>query len=355
MKGIGAIVLSGIPILSFILQTLIPNYTMKPGISKLSHMIKLLGAFFQLIRWPNLFFIALTQFLFYFCILMPTLHNSRYIDYYDAESLLPVRFYLLSLSSVLIAAAGYIINDYFDLNIDRVNKPDKLVVDKIIKRRWTIVWHWILSGLGVALGFYVSWKLHNWVVGLSNLGCVVLLWFYSTTFKRKLLIGNVIISLLTAWVILVLYISDFSFAIFRDPDFHQRFSKAFKFDILYAGFAFIISLIREVIKDIEDMEGDARYGCRTMPIVWGVNTAKVFAATWLVVLIGSLIIIQFYVLQYGWWPIVLYCIFFLILPLAWVIRGLYKAQSRADYHFLSNLIKAIMLMGILSMLLIEIV
>ncbi|MES1161033.1 MAG: geranylgeranylglycerol-phosphate geranylgeranyltransferase, partial [Bacteroidota bacterium] len=181
----------------------------------------------------------------------------------------------MSLSSVLIAAAGYIINDYFDLNIDRVNKPDKLVVDKIIKRRWTILWHWILSGLGVLLGFYVSWKLRNPIVGLANLGCVVLLWFYSTTFKRKLLIGNVIISLLTAWVILVLYTCEFSLQELRDPARHYILSRLFKFAIVYAGFAFIISLIREVVKDIEDMEGDARYGCRTMPIVWGVNTAKV--------------------------------------------------------------------------------
>ncbi|HMH22777.1 MAG TPA: geranylgeranylglycerol-phosphate geranylgeranyltransferase [Puia sp.] len=318
-------------------------------------MFRLPGAFLQLIRWPNLFFIALTQSLFYFCILMPSLHNSRYIDYYDGDSLLPDRFWLLSLSSVLIAAAGYIINDYFDLDIDRVNKPSRLVVDRIIKRRWTIVWHWVFSGIGVVLGFYVSWKVHHIVVGLANLGCVVLLWFYSTTFKRKLLIGNVIISLLTAWVILVLYISDFSWQIFHNPDFHQRFARAFKFNVLYAGFAFIISLVREVVKDIEDIEGDIRYGCRTMPIVWGVNTAKVFVATWLVVLIGSLIVIQFYVLQYGWWPVVVYCICFLILPLAWVLRRLYTARVTADYHFLSNLIKAIMLMGILSMLLIEII
>jgi 4-hydroxybenzoate polyprenyltransferase len=328
---------------------------MNPGINKSSYIIKLPGAFFQLIRWPNLFFIALTQFLFYFCILAPSLHSGPSTNYNEGDSLLPVRFYLLSLSSVLIAAAGYIINDYFDLDIDRVNKPEKLVVDRIIKRRWTIVWHWILSGTGVALGFYVSWKVHNLVVGLANLGCVVLLWSYSTTFKRKLLIGNVIISLLTAWVILVLYISDFSWVGFRNPDFHQQFARAFKFNVLYAGFAFIISLIREVVKDIEDIDGDSRYGCRTMPIVWGINTAKVFVATWLIVLIGSLIIIQFYVLQYGWWPVVLYCIVCLILPLVWVLRRLYKARVAADYHFLSNLIKAVMLMGILSMLLIKII
>jgi 4-hydroxybenzoate polyprenyltransferase len=327
-------------------------------------MIRLLGAFLRLIRWPNLVFISLTQSLFYYCILLPSYRyggvgyggvGSGGVGSGGGHILDEPVFWLLSLSSVLIAAAGYIINDYFDLNIDRVNKPDRLVVDKVIKRRWTILWHWILSGLGVALGFYVSFRVHNVLVGLSNLGCVVLLWFYSTVFKRKLLIGNVIISFLTAWVILVLYLCEFRIGLFQDPVYHRLLSRLFKFTILYAGFAFIISLIREVIKDIEDIEGDARYGCRTMPIVWGVNTAKVFAATWLVVLTGALIVIQFYVLQYGWWLVVSYNVLLLILPLLWILRKLYQAALPADYHLLSSMIKAVMLTGILSMVIIEIV
>jgi 4-hydroxybenzoate polyprenyltransferase len=314
-------------------------------------MLQLPGAFFRLIRWPNLVFIFLTQFLFYYCILLPGFQSIRPGKF--PAHFRPGLFYLLSLSSILIAAAGYIINDYFDLNIDRVNKPDKLVVEKIIRRRWTILWHWILSGLGAALGLYVSWKVRNPVVGLANLGCVFLLYFYSTTFKRKLLIGNVMISLLTAWVILVLYICEFSFTDFRDPVYHSFLSRLFKFAILYGGFAFIISLIREVIKDIEDIEGDGRYGCRTMPIVWGVNVAKVFAGTWLVVLTGSLIVIQFYILQYGWWPVVLYCLLLLIGPLVWILRKLYTAQTKAEYHLLSSAIKGVMLAGILSMIIIK--
>jgi 4-hydroxybenzoate polyprenyltransferase len=323
-------------------------------------MLKLPGAFFRLIRWPNLVFIILTQWLFYYCILdVGTIIVPGYrLTYHPA--LHPLLLGLLSLSSVLIAAAGYIINDYFDLNIDRVNKPDKLVVEKIIKRRWTILWHWLLSGLGVSLGLYVSWRLRNPIVGLANLGCVFLLYFYSTTFKRKLLIGNIIISLLTAWVILVLYISEFNLAAFREPGYHAILSRLFKFSILYGGFAFIISLIREVVKDIEDMDGDARYGCRTMPVVWGVNVAKVFAGTWLVVLAGALIVIQFYALQHEGPPLVqyclvLYCLLLLIGPLLWILRKLYTAQTKADYHRLSSAIKGVMLAGILSMIFIKVI
>jgi 4-hydroxybenzoate polyprenyltransferase len=316
-------------------------------------MLKLPGAFFRLIRWPNLVFIVLTQLLFYYCILdIGTVIKPGYhIIYHPA--LTPLLLGLLSFSSVLIAAAGYIINDYFDLNIDRVNKPDRLVVEKIIKRRWTILWHWILSGVGVSLSLYVSWRLRNPIVGLANLGCVFLLYFYSTTFKKKLLLGNIIISLLTAWVILVLYVSELNLPVFREPVYHAIISRLFKFAILYGGFAFIISLVREVIKDIEDMDGDVRYGCRTMPIVWGVNVAKVFAGTWLVVLTGALIVIQFYVLQYVWWPVIVFCLLLLIGPLLWTLRKLYQAQTKADYHLLSSAIKGIMLVGILSMIIIK--
>ena len=206
-----------------------------------------------MIRWPNLVFIALTQSLFYFCILIPSFYQGNPVR----ENILkPDDFILLSLSSVLIAAAGYIINDYFDLHIDRINKPGKVVVEKIIKRRWAIIWHWIFPGLGILIGFYLSWKLRNIFIGPSNLVCVLLLWFYSTTFKKKLLIGNVLISLLTAWVIGVLYLCEFRLHRFVDPEFHGALSRVYKFTVVYASFAFIISLVREVIKDMEDMEGD---------------------------------------------------------------------------------------------------
>jgi 4-hydroxybenzoate polyprenyltransferase len=317
--------------------------------------MRLLLAFFRLVRWPNLFFIGLTQSLFYFFVQKRVLHGMQGVSFGDVYPLTPRLFGSLCLSSVLIAAAGYIINDYFDLDIDRVNKPEKLVVDRIIKRRWTIVWHWILSGLGILLGCYVSWRLRNPVVCLANIGCVILLWFYSTTFKRKLLIGNLIISLLTAWVILVLYVSEFRFVVIRSSDLQTIQARLFKFTILYGGFAFIISLVREVVKDIEDLGGDVRYGCRTMPVVWGVNTSKVFAGTWLLVLTGSLAVIQVYILQYGWWPVVIYSVLLLIWPLIRILRSLYRAQAKAEYHRISSLIKAVMLAGILSMALIEFV
>ena len=166
--------------------------------------MKLVTAFLRLIRWPNLVFIVVTQCLFYYLIAIPV-----FTTYHSTLLVSQNSFWFIVISSVLIAAAGYIINDYFDLNIDRVNKPDKLVVEKIIKRRWAIMWHLILSLVGFVISTWVCFKLNEvYALGVAaiNLICIMALWLYSTTYKRKLLVGNILISLLTAWTILILYL-----------------------------------------------------------------------------------------------------------------------------------------------------
>jgi 4-hydroxybenzoate polyprenyltransferase len=315
--------------------------------------MKLISSFFRLIRWPNLVFIALTQILFYYCIIVPSLPASYFLQ---NKILSPALFYLLITASVLIAAAGYIINDYFDINIDLVNKPSKMVIQKLIKRRWAIFLHLIITLIGLLLSGYVSLKTSPIII-IGNLVCVVLLWFYSTTFKKKLLSGNIIISGLTSWTVLVLYFAvniTLTGKTGVPVEIPTAMHRIYKFAALYAGFAFIISLIREVVKDIEDMEGDARYNCKTMPIVWGVPASKVFAGVWLAVLIGALVIVQFYVVQIGWWWSALYVLCFVIIPLCWILRKFYLAQTTQQYHLISNAVKLVMLTGICSILLLKI-
>lgn len=312
--------------------------------------MKMVGAFFRLIRYQNLIFIGITQCLFYFCILYPAIHPNEFFS--DEFGL----FLLLVFSSVFIAAGGYVINDYFDLNIDQVNKPNRIIVEKVIHRRWAIIWHWIFSTAGVVMGFYISFVTRNWLIGLSNVVCVLLLWVYSTTFKKKLLSGNIIISLLTAWVVFVVFffIDYFPSNIIPGWQMHGAVEehvhrRVMRLTFLYGGFAFVISLIREVIKDMEDMEGDARYGCKTMPIVWGIPVAKVFTGVWLMVLTGSLLAIQFYAMYLGWWWSILYCTLLIIIPLLWIARKLYVATTSSDFGYLSGAVKFVMLTGILSM------
>ena len=163
-----------------------------------------LPAFFKLIRWPNLFFIALAQALFYFCILLPIFSHSGHAAVFNA--------WLLAwtiVASVLIAAGGYIINDYFDINIDQINKPGRQIIGKYISRRGAILWHSVLSFFGVLISFYIGWKLGLWWFGVANTGCTFLLFVYSTTFKKRFLSGNIIISVLTAWSVAILGLATF--------------------------------------------------------------------------------------------------------------------------------------------------
>ncbi|MCC7401703.1 MAG: geranylgeranylglycerol-phosphate geranylgeranyltransferase [Chitinophagaceae bacterium] len=300
------------------------------------------AAFLKLVRLPNLFFIALTQFLFQFCIYQPLFRDL--IPGGDMR-----QFILIVLASLLIGAAGYIINDYFDLNIDEVNKPDRMVIGKIISRRWAIAWHFILSAAGLILTFLAFPFLEKWYLILINAFTIALLWFYSASFKRKLLIGNVVISLLTAWVILVLFYSKIPLAhAFGSGNATEH--KFFRITFLYAGFAFISSLIREAVKDMEDREGDEKHGCRTMPIAWGANAVKIYVAVLLAALIIILVIIQIYVLQFRWWWPVLYSVALIIIPLVYILLKLFRANSAPEFHLLSNRIKLAMLTGVLSMI-----
>jgi len=300
--------------------------------------MNLIGAFLKLVRWPNLLFIVLTQSLFYFCIYLPIYKTQPDIQ----------RLIWLIVASVFIAAAGYIINDYFDLNIDQVNKPDKNVVDRVIHRRSAILWHIMLSALGI-LATAIAVGFSKWYLIVANIGVVTLLWFYSTSFKRQLLIGNIVISMLTAWTVLILFFAftNPSDAIGANNELSKRFFRA---AFLYAGFAFVITLIREAVKDMEDLEGDARYGCKTLPIVSGVQTTKVYTAVWIIVLIGALIVLQLYVLQLGWWHAVVYSTLLVIFPLALILVKLFGASSSQHFHSLSNWSKLVMFTGILSMI-----
>ena len=304
--------------------------------------MRLIAAFLKLVRLPNLIFIALTQGLFQFCIFYPLYSGN--IPENDTS-----QFIFIVLASLFIAAAGYIINDYFDINIDEVNKPEQMVVDKVIHRRWAIAWHFMLSTAGILFTILALPILEKWYLIIANIACIALLWLYSTNFKKTLLLGNIVISVLTAWTILILFFSKLSPGDAFGSDNPATY-KFFRFAFLYAGFAFISSLIREAIKDMEDLAGDEKNGCRTMPIVWGVNATKVYVAVWLIVLIALLVVIQVYVLQFRWWWPVVYTAIAIIAPLIYIFLHLYKASVPADFHRLSRWTKFVMLAGILSMI-----
>lgn len=308
--------------------------------------IQLISAFLRLIRWQNLLFIALAQCMFYFFILIPSFQTHLGQFQYKLQLDL---FFCICLSSVLITAGGYVINDYFDLAVDRINKPEKLIVDRLIRRRWAIVWHLALSITGVLLGVYVGYKTGNHLIGLANLFCMAILWFYSTLLKKKLFIGNILIALLSAWVILVVWFCEIRIGRV-EPGFTDVQTRIYRLGVLYAAFAFTISLIRDLIKDIEDMFIDEKYGHRTIPLVWGINAAKLFILNWLVVLTLAIVIVQIYALQLQWWWSVAFSVLLIIIPLLTLFKPILNAKDTRDYRLIMNKIKLIMLAGIISMI-----
>jgi 4-hydroxybenzoate polyprenyltransferase len=272
-----------------------------------------LAALFKITRFWNLAIIGLAQvFAAYFL-----------IGYY---AVLDWQLYVLSASTMLIAAAGYIINDYYDVKIDLINKPGRVVVGKSMRRRYALFFHTSLSVAGVALGLWLNWK-----IGVINFLCSFLLWWYSNFLKRQPLVGNIAVAILTGLSVYVV-------AVLFDP-----FNKLI---VVYGLFSGFITLLREIIKDMEDLKGDNTFGCRTLPIIWGVRKSKSFI--YLLVFFNLCFIAWFnvtYIGLAGWILAV-----FLFLPVVFLMWHLSMADTVKDFYRLSQYCKIVLLLGVLSMI-----
>ena len=305
--------------------------------------------YLKLIRFKNLLIIALTQYLMRYAVLLPMISGfeSQFSHF---------NFFLLVLSTVSLAAAGYAINDYFDAQTDILNRPKTVIVGEHISRNATMNLHIILNILGIALGLYVSYSIHLWKLVYIYVFISGLLWFYSTSFKRQFLIGNVIIALLTAIVPLmpVLYEIPPLNAFYREGLIlaHQNFNYLFFWSAGFAIFAFITTLTRELLKDVEDFEGDKAYGRRTLPIVSGVKISKVVAVSLVSITVGLIIFAYFNYLQINFSEVLFSYIssgwvILTVLLNIFLIYKIIKADTKEDWHFTSNLSKLIMLVGVL--------
>ncbi|MFN6088351.1 MAG: geranylgeranylglycerol-phosphate geranylgeranyltransferase [Cyclobacteriaceae bacterium] len=277
--------------------------------------MQLILALFRLTRFWNLAIIAFAQyFTAYF------LFQQRLLVFTDFW------LFLIVAATVMIAAAGYIINDYYDIKIDLINKPDRVVIGKTITRRYAIFFHTVISVTGVGMGLLINWK-----VGAVNFVSVFLLWLYSNNLKRLPLIGNLVVSLLTGLSIFLL-----SFL----------YEQYLPLVMTYSFFAFFMTLIREIVKDMEDMKGDTTFGCRTLPIVWGIRKTKSF-------LYGTILVFSFLVLWLDYQQLKISWIYFiplLFVPMSLLFYRLLKADTKKEFYQLSQLCKIIMLLGICSMI-----
>jgi len=282
--------------------------------------------FFRLIRPLNLLVIVITMLVFQ-CYLT----KCTWIDLFSFD------FLLLLFSILLIASSGNIINDYFDVKADRVNKPELLIIDKYIKRRWAILFNWIFNTLAFIIAFYLSYKYDNWWILLLSFVAMNTLWFYSVYFKRTLFIGNIMIAFLTGLV--PLYVLFFNHGV-----------SFYGFEIVWAFsfYAFLFNLIRELIKDIADVRGDLLLASKTVPIVFGIKQAKFLALFLMLITISPLLVlVLFYSTIYQENLIILGLISGIILSGIIGIVILLFTASRKKYLLSANILKLSMFLGLL--------
>ncbi len=310
--------------------------------------MKKIGAFFKLVRWPNLLITALTMCLVWHCIM---------------GILSTLAFTLLVIAMVLIQAGGYVINDIFDMDIDAINKPDKRIVGKIFTERQAKLYYIALTIIGLGCGLAASVmangkNFYTIFAALILLACF--LYSYSSRYKKELVIGNLIVSLSVAfavflpWLFQVLSMLGDQEKLLENQEWMHV---TLHIVLIYTVFAFMMTLIREIVKDMEDMKGDGRSHCRTIPVVWGMNAAQIIViALSFLTCLGVSITSDYLYKEFGF-SITSYMLkASYLLLLGFGIAGntysLLNDKSKKtgkNFHIQSIAMKIIMFIGVLSM------
>ncbi len=301
--------------------------------------------FLKLIRIQNLIFIAFVQLMMRQVILLPILQKYGFEIARDHTYLI-----LLIIATVFIAAGGYVLNDYFDVKIDAINRPGRLIVGKDISKRTAMLLHQILTGIGVLTGLVLAYMTRSFTLAFIFIVVPGLLWFYSASYKRQFLTGNLIVSFVAALTVLVVAIAElavlqkeFGGLVYETPIPAEFYGWMGGFAI----FSFLTTWIREVIKDMEDEHGDREMECRTMPIKWGFKKTKIFVYFLIVVTISALLFADYYLIDFEGSLTLRFILVGLVLPFILLICLISVAKTSYQFHQASTLVKFIMLVGVL--------
>lgn len=322
----------------------------------------IMKAFLNLIRWKNLLIVISTMFLMRYAVIGALISKIGVILVKGDGTEIPMAlqfpwydFLILVAATTFITAGGYIINDYFDIKTDLINKG-KVIVGTKIPRQMAMMWHNIFNILGVAAGFYISWKAGYIWFGAIFLIVSGLLYFYSASYKRQFLIGNIIVAIMTAMVPLLVLFYEWP-AIYRYYTINAITVPEFNFIIYWIGgfalFAFMTTLTREIIKDIEDFEGDVAYGRNTVPIVIGILSAKIVSV--------SLVVLTVILLYLTWYFFIndiitlVYLSAAIVIPLLLVIIRIIRSRNKNQLHCASTIMKIVMLTGILYSVVVKLI
>jgi 4-hydroxybenzoate polyprenyltransferase len=294
--------------------------------------------YLKLIRYQNLLMLALMQLLFRYGFLK--LQNIPL-------ALNDWQYWLLVLSTVLIAAGGYVINNIFDQATDKDNKPNQVVVGKSITETTAYNIYLGLNILGVGIGFYLSNVIAK--PGFAAIFIVIsaTLYLYATSLKQMMLIGNIVVALLLSFSVLIIGIFDLLPVI--NPGNQQALADLFSILFDYAVFAFLINFIREIVKDLEDINGDYNQGMNTLPIAIGIGrTSKLVLILSFIPLVFVIIYINTYYFANNLFIATLYSLIFIVAPLLYFIIKMAAAKKTKEFHHLSTILKLIILFGLFS-------
>jgi 4-hydroxybenzoate polyprenyltransferase len=300
------------------------------------------SVFFNLIRWKNLVLIALMQFYTEYFLLSnfgfeTTLSNSL--------------LYLLIISTFLITASGYIINDIIDVKGDVINKPNKVIITKNISIANALKLYRIGAFLGIITGSYIAFKIEKPFYSFYFVGISALLYFYSKYLKGKMLIGNFVVSILLAFSMIVVLLFDFPSSLNSLQS--NLYLKIQSVIIMYSVFAFLLNFIREIIKDIEDVDGDYNQNYRTLPIIIGKKRTRNIAISITLFTLFLLLVVTFNLVDILTITFS-YIIVLIVIPLIYFTYKLWSAATLKSYNHLSKVLKIIILLGIISIPLISI-
>ena len=297
--------------------------------------------FLKLIRYQNLLMLAFMQLIF------------RYVFFKFQDiplALADWQYGLLVLSTILIAAGGYVINNVFDQNTDTINKPNNVIVGKTISETNAYNLYIGLTVTGVAIGFYLS----NVILkpGFASIFILIAatLYLYATSLKQMMIIGNIIVALLLSFSVVIIGIFDLFPTIHEGNQ--QQMGIVFSILLDYALFTFFLNFMREIVKDIEDVDGDYNQGMNTLPIAIGKSrTSKIVFGLSFLPILFMLYYINKYLLDLVFTTV--YLLLFVVGPLLYFTVKIWTAKSKKEFHTLSMLLKWILLFGILSIVVIS--
>ncbi|ARV08344.1 prenyltransferase [Winogradskyella sp. PC-19] len=301
--------------------------------------------FFKLIRWKNLLLLILTQVLVKYALLEPLREN-----YGISTALTTMGFAYLVIATVCIAAAGYIINDIEDVEADKINKPEAIIIGKYFSEKTTTYLFIGINILGVLFGYLLSTGIGKPSFFMIFVLASALLYVYSTYLKSITLIGNITVAALVSLSILLVGLFDLTPMVTKA----NQSTQLFFFDLIkdYAIFAFMLSLLREIVKDIEDIDGDHKMGIKSLPILLGRHRAT--KLTFILSLIPLMVIVFYMSNNLYKQPLAMgYVLLLIIAPLIFTTIKLYTAKDKNDYKLISTILKIVMLTGVLSLLLFQ--